>query len=163
MARDGNGLEILIAPLVFSGHVGSDPPVTSSCPPLTEEAHSRKIHAEVPLAKGQLVVLVAPPQVGDVQFLDRGGPLVAGFTTLFYEPEDERAHVYRRFRLLFLFSFLALLRFIGGVFSGFALLLRILFGAADRRVGGLWGAAGLCSPGPASNDWPLGVSLTSPI
>jgi len=119
MARDGNGLEILITPLVFSGYADSNPPVTSSCPPLTEEAHSRKIHAAVPLAKGHLVVLVTPPLVGDVQFLGCGGPLVAGFTTLFYEPEDERINVYRRFLFLFLFSFLYLLRFNGGVFSGF--------------------------------------------
>ena len=61
MARDGNGLEIRITPLVFSGHADPDPPVTSSCSPLAEEAHARKIHAEVPLAKGYLVVLVAPP------------------------------------------------------------------------------------------------------
>ena len=136
MARDGNGLEILITPRVFSGYADSDLPATPSCPPLMEEVHSRKIHAEVPLAEGQLVVLVSPPQVGDVQFIGRGGPLVAGFTTLFYEPEDERINVYRRFR--FLFSFLYLLRFNGGVFSGFALLPRAHFGAGDGRVVGLW-------------------------
>ena len=53
---------------------------------LTNEAHLRKVYAEVPLAEWLLIIFVAPPQVADVQLAGRGDLAVTGFTAFFHKP-----------------------------------------------------------------------------
>ncbi len=115
--------------------------MTSPGLPLTNEAHLRKVHAEVPLAEWLLIVLVAPPQEGDVQRTGRGCVPVGGFTAFFYEPADQEVHVHRRTRLRFPGS--VILGFAAAVLADCIFLQRVLLYFAVRSLGGLVLAPGL--------------------